>query len=638
MITTIDLTAPVGNATPGTVTITVDIESDNEGPAFSDSFQLWINDVKATFTSAEAGGTWTLTATPYLMGNQIVKVYAQATDVDEKKGQHFAFTVDPEAWFGARAEKHAHIIDEFAAYLPPFMKARGDRYSVFRQLFNPIAKKYDETREKLHLRSKALDPDQAALDDPDWLYQYTLGTNEEFSTRVDSSGYLINDVPEVWGIHGFNRVALAATDSFRNLWREALPARFLSTDAGVANTQITGSYSIHDLATIKNLDVPVPGVIYIWAHSVTNAVKVTNDEFTSVDILIKGQAPEGLEQEELISVLRSEVLQTQKPWGKIERVRLVSAPDDATAEIALLNFTPRISTKVDPLIQRDGEELIQWEIGFDSTGTYIDRQSSGQGFVLDLARGEDTFHTNERLRLLNSSAADVTLTDFSIDPTSFYVWGVDATRLYVWDRREDLPTNMSYLTGSSKSPEVDFHIARYSFSEDTGGGVESTISIELDPARGINPVRRWYWSGVSPSGSSLYLGETNTFDGVAPNWKGNRLPVQYFGIQESDFDITIAGTGSYIVELNIEFMDGSTEVVKKLVNIQALTALAEYKLDHLISGDGVNRVTVRPDGDIFVSSAGSAWRLSPMFDTFMTDYNAQAIFIREKFDQIEVKF
>jgi hypothetical protein len=639
MITTFDITAPLAPQAPGTINITIDIISNNEPASFEDSFQVWINDIEFTgFGASTALGTWTIDLDVSLMGPQDVKVTATATDLDETVSKNWAFSVTTEALtFSTILQRRAPYTEVLAGYFPSHTKARGEMNSLYRQFMNPLGDQLDNTRLKLHLRNVSLNAEKADYKDPDWLYQYYLSTGEAFTTRIDEGGEEVYELPSVWGIKDWNKLALTGTDTFVDFWRGALPSRYTSEDQGTINTQLTASTSLHDVSIIPAFDVPVPGILYIWTHSLANAIQAGDVLITS-SILLKGEGPEGLAQTERVILLRNGTIPTMKAWGRVEEISFLDGLENTTGEIVILNFPMRISNKMDPLFRSPDEEPMQWAYGEDLAGSYLDQQSSGQGYLSDLVKLEDTFQTVARRPLRDVAGTNVTITDFSLDPTSNWLYAVDATKLYVYDRREVLPTGLEELNTATNTPEQSFFMEGYNFIEDTGAGRERVIPIEMDTPRGANTIRRWYWSMVLPSGTRTYLDlEFNTVH-TAPQWKYNTLPLIYYGITPRTRELTSTVEGSFILEMNTEFMGGGTETVKKVFINQVDNALAEYKIDHLVTVSGPNRVAALEDGRVVVINKGSSWILTPMYDSFIADFAGSALFFREDFDFIEVKF
>tara|TARA_R110002126_G_scaffold183202_8_gene331766 strand:+ start:1113 stop:3038 length:1926 start_codon:yes stop_codon:yes gene_type:complete len=639
MSITLALTAPVSNQAPGDVSIAIDISSTSPGGGFADSFLLWINDVAVTDFATNGAGPWDISYTATLLGGQAVRVKVQAVDIDEARSSVWLFNVDPEVTLSGGLYRRAFYLEDLITYYPEHTKARGDKYSVFQQLLNPLALKLEENRLRLHNENRALNPSKDQDNDPDWLYEYALGPGESFTVSVDALGNEVSNPPNAWGITGINRLPLAPKGSFREFWSNALPSRYLAENQGATRTQLTRSTPISESEHLAPFDVPVPGFLYFWIHSVSGTVEL-GDELRLTKLQIEGTNPEGTKQEESISLVRNYTAVTQKPWGRVDSIKVSLGPIGATAEFVVYNFPQRASAIDDPFFRSSGE-VIRWNIGSDDDGSYVDMETSARGLVADVAIGTDTFQKRKRCRLLDAAGDHVTITDFSIDPTTTRMYGVDGSKVYIWDRRETWPVDMTLLNNSATSPEADFHVVKIGddVAGDGAGNFSTEFTIELDRPQALRTIRRWNWSVVDDAGYRFYLDGANALTtNEVPLWKSNSTPISYFGIEQRDFVITIDTLGAFIFELTVEFMDGTTETVRKVDQAYQNIAQADYLIDHLVTVSGVNTLTALEGGGLALSNRGSTWLLTPMFDDYISDFESYRLLFREAFDSVEVNF
>jgi hypothetical protein len=57
-----------------------------------------------------------------------------------------------------------------------------------------------------------------------------------------------------------------------------------------------------------------------------------------------------------------------------------------------------------------------------------------------------------------------------------------------------------------------------------------------------------------------------------------------------------------------------------------------------VTVSGVNTLAVLEDGRLALSNRGSTWLLTPMFDSYIADFNSYRLLFREAFDSVEVDF
>lgn len=641
MIDPIDLIAPVVDQTPGAVTIQIEVTSDNEPLSFEESFKLWINDVEVEEFDASFAGLWTVEASVTLLGGQDVKLKFEATDNDETKSAVWIFSVEPEATFSDSQYRRAAFLGSFAAFYPTWTKARANEYSIFQQFMNPIALEFDNIKLRLQNQNRSLNPSKNLWNDPDWLYQYPLDVGEEFATQLNSSGEVSFVSPLVWGIRGINRLPLGGDEEFLSFWGSALPTRYAAEAQGSKNVQLTASTHIGETASLSEIIVPVPGFLYIWIHSVNGTVSV-GDELLVTDLVLRGSNPEGLKQVEHIQLLRNYTAVTNKPWGKIDTVSIEGGPEGASAEFVIYNFPQRAIDKDDTMFKSPDGKTIRWRLSSDADGSVIEYIVSGDGVLLDIARGQDTSYVERRYRLRDAAGDDVTITDFTIDPTSYYMYGINGEKIFIWDRRDVWPEGLTILNEASDSPEVDFHIMEYGarMEGDGAGNFTTELTIELDPPKGTDRIQRWHWAVSDMSGTRSYIGPDNTIQSTGgPYWRENPLPANFFGIKETNPVVEVTATGFLIFELTIEYFGGETEVIQKVWWGREMIAVADYLISQVVEiNEDTPRIAALENGSLVVIDSGETWFLTPQFDRFMADFEGYRILFREAFDTVEVDF
>ena len=96
--------------------------------------------------------------------------------------------------------------------------------------------------------------------------------------------------------------------------------------------------------------------------------------------------------------------------------------------------------------------------------------------------------------------------------------------------------------------------------------------------------------------------------------------------------------GHWIFQLTVTYTDGTEETTRRVIDLYELTAIAEYKIDHLVTTTDFNKVTVLEDGRVVITSGGDTWFLDPSYDVFIPDYEGSRILFREEYDSVEIDF
>jgi hypothetical protein len=161
----------------------------------------------------------------------------------------------------------------------------------------------------------------------------------------------------------------------------------------------------------------------------------------------------------------------------------------------------------------------------------------------------------------------------------------------------------------------------------------------MERPQGVKTARSWMWSVIKPDNETLYIkpstGELFDYE----YWNDNPIPINYYGIKERNFDLTLDEVGDYIFELRILYTDGTTEIVRKIFQLHQKNAIAQYDLGHLISLiDEINRIHLTENGELWISNAEAIYKLRPVYDTFMVDAENNKLYFREEYDAVEVEF
>jgi hypothetical protein len=449
--------------------------------------------------------------------------------------------------------------------------------------------------------------------------------------------------PTAWGYSGVNRIELTAKESFRDFWEEAIPTRFLvSESTRPALIALTPSLSLRELGSLNAFDVPTNGRVYIHIHSTTSLVDITGSELGQTFITLKGASATGVDQTEEILILEEGDVSSKLNWSRIDSVSLETNIESVSGEATFGLFPTRLGTRVEPSFKsvlNRRTDTIKWQSGEDEIGSFIDKLLSGEGYLVDIARGISSFNPVERYRLANINGDAVSITDYSLNMSGNYFYGIDSDKLYIWDRRDRLPSNLSLMTGITEQPEQSFALVAYDLQTVEDNAPSITLSVEMERPQGVKTARSWMWSVVKPDNETLYIkpstGELFDYE----YWNDNPIPISYYGIKERNFDLTLDEVGDYIFELRILYTDGTTEIVRKIFQLHQKNAIAQYDLGHLISLiDEINRIHLTENGELWISNAEAIYKLRPVYDTFMVDAENNKLYFREEYDAVEVEF
>lgn len=641
---TFDLVSPNGVTDAGEISLLITITNGDEPTEnFLDSIIIKVNDMPISVELSYAEITIEATASFIAIGNQHMRLTAEADDGSGLAIKHFDIFISPESSHRNPDYVYAPLMERIGSYFPGYTRAGADRYSVFQQLLNPIALELDRVRQKLQSHNRSLSIGSANLSDPDWLYQYELEDDEAFTHGMNTEGAQVIIPPSVFGFTDINRIDLVAKESFRDFWEEAIPTRFVVLESTrPALAILSPSTPIQELATIPPFDVPTLGRIYIHIHSASNLVDIQLETLGQTILQVSGLSPSGANQTENITILENGTIATKWRWSRVTSVGLLKNIESASAEVVLSLFPPRLGVKTEPSYQSVKDrrvDTIKWEVGEDGVGSYLDKLLSGQSHVIDIAKGENTFLPVQRYRLTSLDDNFITISDFTMESSGNFLYGISENKLMIWDRRDCLPTNLTLLTGITEQPEQGFEVVTYDVPTVQDDAPVVILSVELERPLGVKTARSWSWSVRTPADEVFYIKPSTGELSTTEYWYDNPIPISYYGIKERNFDLTLDELGDYIFELRILYTDNSTDIVRRVFQFHKKRAIAEYDLSHLVTfTDDISQIHMTDSNELWISNAEAIYKLRSVYDTFLIDVDENCLYFREDYDDIEVKF
>lgn len=608
-----------------------------------ESIRVSVNDISLSVETEIVEGVIVITGTFTAIGGQDMRISVLGTDEDGQSTGHFSLLISSESLYRTPDYVYAPYMEQLASYLPDYTRAGVDRYSVFQQLLNPIALKMDNIRQKTQSHHRSLLINASDLSDPDWLYEYELDSSEEFNFVINSEGASSVVPPTVWGYSGVNRINLRACESFRDFWEEAIPTRFTVIESiNPALVALTPSISIRELEVLAPFDVPTNGRVYLTLHSSSSIVDITSEELGQAFIVLEGISGTGADQKEVILLLEEGDIPSKLNWSKIESVSLETNIESASGEVLFGLLPTRLGIRVEPSFKsvlNRRTDTVKWQTGEDEIGSYVDKLLSGEGHIIDIARGESSFSAVQRYRLADANGDAVSITDHSVNLSGNFFYGTDIDTLYLWDRRDRLPSNLALMTGITEQPEQSFAIVAYELQTVEDDAPSVVLSVEMERALGLKTARSWMWSVVKPDGETLYIKPSTGEFFEYEYWNDNPIPINYYGIKERNFDLTLDEIGDYMFELRVLYTDGTTDIIRRIFQLHQKNAIAQYDLGHLIDlTDEINRVHVTENGELWISNAETIYKMRPVYDTFMIDTENSKLYFREEYDAVEVEF
>lgn len=667
--------SPVGAAVSAeTEKISINPTVDGPDTFTSGSARMLINGVEVTPKITEtAADDWTLEYTPnkgdmWFGTTYTVRVEIKSSDNDT--GRHaWTFTTVSGVSKRVVGYQRAHTTQILGNSFPDWARARQSPASVAQQLLNTIALKMEDARDELSRLGKNRFAQTADRNDMDLLYRHEFGEAFDFTKRFFHNGDFEFIAPTLTGIEGVAAIPVSVLDDLYTFWNLATPDRISSASAEflymdglvMSYTPLSHSPLTHDF------HVQVPGHLYIEAFGGDNYLSIRDESVSFTQIKLKGIGRHGQEQEELMVLERPCIKRTQKEWKKITKVWMTGGEFNPLAEIAIWNFEPINSEKTDLLEQvvTKNREVYpsHWQLGSNSHGSLLQQSAFVGSGILEMIR-TPTLVPHREYELLNVAGSNITLQDFCLDRCRRFLYGVDSSKLYIFDKRPEYYDNFGTLRSRTDDPvmEIQFRVTDLSRSNAAGG---LTLGVRRAYRAPHTPVARFRWSVILPDGTTRYIDHLGTM---------HLLPVPFEEVKHKDsfvvsdalltVDLGLAGQatprhGSYIFVLEYERTDGVSEKVMEVFHVDYLQAIAEYNLDLLFArtppqplaplqdaqvlADAVLtkatsrfRIVMDSDDRLRVIRDSMMYLVDDRYDTAVIDFDSKEAFFRENFDSVRV--
>lgn len=621
-----ELLSPDSTTDPGILEFIIRVVVDDDIDSILANSSWSINGVDSVFSYAEAEGN---TRESHLLARiqgpqELLLSFSTHKSNGEKLSKIWNITVNGERTSRVQDYPESPYLEEFTKYIPDSLKAYTDPNSVFKQLLNPIALKLAKIEKNLIGFTRMLDINNESRPEADWLYEIPLDEDELQDLHSIS----------VFGIKGVNKIELTRASEVNDLW-ESIPTRFLNTESVEVNTDIIiPRIEINQLA--QTVGVPIKTKSYLW-FEVDESLKLIDligNQISQTSFVITGLSPEGANQTEIVQFTANGSVRSRKRWSFLGSIKISSLNPMAEGFVTVHMFKPRkvrLADQVDKASTRNGREPIRWDIVGDSI---FRKLISAQGFVLDLAKGEDTSLPTYVCNLVDVDNAKLEISDFAIWDN--FVVGTDLDNIYIWDKRPPVFSQMHEL-GSTDYPEQDFELGIYNLPGSESFQFILKVEVEKSAPRGRSPISEYYWEIISPDGTSKYL---NPSSGEISERKiiiRNGVPLDYFGIKEPNFELEIVEPGDYIINLYTTLTDSTQEKAQRTFRLEQRRAISQYPLRFIIGDcDAPPRIDIVDGFNLAVLVDGYCHRFAPSSDIYMIDPENKTLFTKDEYDLIEV--
>jgi len=524
------------------------------------------------------------------------------------------------------------VTREMANVFPYWSKVQNDEQSVGHRLLNSIAVPTEKLEKEIIRNSANLHLTTANLNEIDWIYRVDLGLDFEFSTNSLDPFNEVDEAPTASGLldGSYYQISLAEKNNLEEFWYTHLPDRISIGDIA------TGTYTILSSSDIE--DAPFSGTVtsfipnYLWVDCVGGEqyIRVDDEEiFRRPLVQITGKTRKGTLEQETIPFPWDMKQRTQKEWDTVYKVDCFDMPSGVLIDVVSADFNGSPYVDIWNISYSDQRKKIDtfWGVTSGSTSflNYIKYSTDDVRQMLD---GIFSLYTEIQFELLDESSNNINVLDIAQQPFSDWIWGLSASKLYVFDNYltmiEDTDALNEIDQDSRHEIVADFyHIAR--------GDSVTVQFINPDQFYPIDRYRVWL---DCPDGtqSGILGGDTITF--VTDDWN---YTDSYRYQVDSPFVFEPNQLGEYFISFEVYLNDGSLLRQKRGFIIDLKVALKSFDLTTVSGLLGTpTGITFDSDQRLWVETTSGFFQINTHHDVMMIDFENKKIFLREPYESISV--
>ena len=538
--------------------------------------------------------------------------------------------------------KKSITAQELVNIYPWWAKVRADDQSVGFQFFNALAKPLEDMEKQLEIMKRNEFLSTVNLDEIDLTYKVSLPTTFEFDVDTSDPTNPIPQPPSVRGLvlttqpsfSGYLDVSIAEDNDIRSFWYLSIPNRATLLQTAVGETDLlsqTASQFPWSGTIDHHLVDDNEGGGRIWVET-TAGVKyiTTNDrnEITRGRVVLKGVTRKGTEEEETIVFPWNEKQPSLKEWKRLTEINVFDMEPDVEVAVRSADFDQppywswfnlRVSdnrTKVDEFWQLSDEGNKLERIGLIT--------DEWQQALLGFSDKE----TKEQWDILGTEwDYPVTGVDLAVQPFTDRVWMITASGiLYCYSLDQTMVSGVDYLQARSAGPlaQIECENRRITLGED----------IVFTPwhARTIKEIKRYRVWYQDPDGNKYGILNGEPVAYTSNFWT---VGLSIKRIIAPEITITSDKRGEYLLVLETEYIDDTTDSDRVIVQVQFKQPLVRIDLNDIVATP-CEGIDFDSDQKLWIKANSQYYKLDLHTDIMIIDYQGKVIYFKENYQDVEV--
>ncbi len=538
--------------------------------------------------------------------------------------------------------KKSTTTQELVNIYPWWSKVRSDDQSIGYQLFNALAKPMEDMDKQLEKMKKNEFLSTVNLDEIDLTYRVNLPTTFEFELDTSDPTNPVPQPPTVQGLlitssptfSGYVDITIAGDNDIKSFWYDSVPTRVTLEDTA------TGSFA---LLTQDADEFPWSGTLEhhllddnegggrIWVETTGGTQYVRTGEKGEVQrgrVVLKGTTRKGTEEEETLVFPWDEKQPSLKEWKRLSEINVFDMEDEVEISVRSADFNAGPYWSFYNLRVSDNRTKVDEFWDLDDTGTELHRvgliTDEWQQALLGFAEREE----KEAWELLDANWYTVTGVDMAMQPFTDRAWvATGAGKLHLYALEETMVSGVDYLQPRSAGPlaQIDCETRRVVLGDD----IVFTPWLAR-PIKEITRYRVWY---QDPSGQKYGILDGSPVSYTSNFWEVGRQIKRI--ITEDQITIEATMRGEYLIVLETEYVDGTDDSDRIIVQVQYKVPLATIDISSLVDTP-VLGVDFDSDQKMWIRTNTRYYKFELHTDIMLIDYQHKVLYFKEDYADIQV--
>lgn len=571
-----------------------------------------------------------------------VKVFGFNTNGEyEELSETFAFSTEEGIFENPNPADYYYssMTQSVANYFPEWSKTRFDKYSNIQQLVNPLGNNLELVSDFLRKQNANTFIQTCNLNELSVLHKIELGRDYPIKQLVAESGDSYFVQPEIKAIQDITEYDLFAKpeNSFKEFYYNQLPTRIDNERDQLDQVSIVEDVIIGASKTSIDYELKKARELYLVVSEFESSIQRESNYIRLIKVRVNGINEFDDKSSEDIPILRDRPLQTKKKWKTVSSVELIDAKTE-TVKLSIFKVPPNHSITEDfkrDITVSDTIETVFWGMDLRTDCTILQKRHERGRDILEVLRNGGQTDVVHEFHLMDiDGVTNLNLIDFTIDPFTNLVYGIDNDYLYIFDKREEYSRLVKQLPGNNGTADLVLEMEQDNMGLDENG--EKEVVFKVIHRKPGTTVVKYRIIITKPDGSQVFLDRNGnlTTDLAAATILIDQKDVI---LEEKQYAIILKDCGEYLFEVEALYRGGKTSIDKQIYVINKKAALIKYKLERIM--DGANPISISYYADQKIKIFDSKNVLNSLVlhkDGVMIDYDDKVLYFVEDYDSVEV--